>query len=75
MWLKRYGGGPGPLGHFEDEPWIRWEGLRCVSTKVRGRRWGWGGVQGPPAHILGSENTKHRVLEVNWMVIRGYLPL
>ena len=35
----------------------------------------WGKVRYPPPPILGSGNTKKHVLEVNWMVISGYLPL
>ena len=32
----------------------------------------WGRACGP---ILGLGNTKKHVLEVNWMVVSGYLPL
>ena len=52
-----------------------WHMLSSVSTLVQGVQ----GVQGrevgtrPP--ILGSGNTRKHVLEVNWMVISGYLPL
>ena len=47
-----------------------------ASTGVQGHRPGFGGeVPTPPPPILGSGNTKKHVLEVNWTVISGYLPL
>ena len=46
-----------------------------VSTRVQGHRLGFGTEGGTPPPILGSGNTKKHVLEVNWIVISGYLLL
>ena len=46
-----------------------------ISTKVQGHQVGFGRDGGNQPPILGSGNTKKHVLEVNWMVISGYLPL
>ena len=44
--------------------------------RVQDHRVGFGTEGGtPPPPILGSGNTKKHVLEVNWIVISGYLLL
>ena len=52
-----------------------WHMFTNIPTSVQGHRGGLGWGVGTPPPILGSENTKKHVLEVNWMVISGYLPV
>ena len=52
-----------------------WHIFGSMPTRVQGWTGGLGEGCSPPPPILGSANTKKHVLEVNWMVISGYLPL
>ena len=76
---------PQLVGPFEEEPRIRRGGLRYIYIYMANTQFSPPPTLGQPVHcgarlgtpppILGSGNTKHHVLEVNWMVIGGYLPL
>ena len=48
--------------------------LQCIHQGVEALDGLWEGNEGRP-DILGLGTTKKHILEMNWMVISGYLPL